>query len=143
MSPTPPSSAMPHASAPASGWVYKICTPAQRSVLRENGLWEGSLDDVRDGFVHLSTAAQVPGTLTKHFAGQGALWLVVVDPGLLPAGVLRWERSRGGALFPHLYGALSMGVVVGEHQLMAEDGQTPSPPAGLGEGAPEAAVRMV
>lgn len=68
--------------------------------------WPGSPDDQRDGFVHLSSAAQVDGTLAKHFAGQTGLIVLAVDPRLLPPGALKWEVSRDGKRFPHLYAPL-------------------------------------
>ena len=83
--------------------IYKICpAPAWREAERA-GVYRGSPDDVRDGFIHLSTAAQLPGTLAKHFAGQSDLFLIAVDADALGAA-LKWEPSRGGDLFPHLYG---------------------------------------
>jgi uncharacterized protein (DUF952 family) len=108
--------------------IYKICTPIERAALVENGLWEGSPDDLRDGFIHLSTASQVPGTLAKHFAGRGALVLLEVAVADLPAGALRWEPSRGGQLFPHLYGPLPLAVVGRVWELAAASGQTPAAP---------------
>lgn len=85
--------------------IYKICpAPAWREAERA-GVYRGSPDDARDGFIHLSTATQLPGTLAKHFAGQSDLFLIAVDADALgPA--LKWEPSRGGDLFPHLYGEL-------------------------------------
>ena len=70
----------------------------------------GSAVDHRDGFIHFSTAAQLVETAAKHFAGQSDLMLVAVDDGVLGAA-LKWEASRGGALFPHLYGALPVAAV--------------------------------
>jgi uncharacterized protein (DUF952 family) len=65
----------------------------------------GSADDIRDGFIHLSTGDQLPGTLERHYKGRDGLVLVAVAADALgPA--LRWEPSRGGGLFPHLYGPL-------------------------------------
>ena len=85
--------------------IYKICpAPAWREAERA-GAYRGSPDDARDGFIHLSTAAQLPGTLAKHFAGQSDLFLIAVDADALGAA-LKWESSRGGDLFPHLYGEL-------------------------------------
>lgn len=90
---------------PAVRIIYKICpAPAWREAERA-GVYRGSPDDARDGFIHLSTATQLPGTLAKHFAGQSDLFLIAVDADALgPA--LKWEPSRGGDLFPHLYGEL-------------------------------------
>lgn len=85
--------------------IYKICpAPAWREAERQ-GCYQGSADDRRDGFIHFSTAAQVPGTLNKHFAGQADLFLIAVALEAL-GDALRWERSRGGELFPHLYAEL-------------------------------------
>jgi len=67
--------------------------------------------DHQDGFIHFSTAEQAAETAARHFAGQGDLVLVAVDADLL-GDALRWEASRGGALFPHLYGDLPMAAVL-------------------------------
>ncbi len=72
--------------------------------------YDGSAHDRRDGFIHFSTAAQLPGTLEKHYAGQSDLLLIAVEEGDLgPA--LKFELSRGGDLFPHLYGPLPLAAV--------------------------------
>ena len=74
------------------------------------GLFKGAPIDLKDGYIHFSTAEQVRETAAKHFAGQSDLLLVSVDEARLgPA--LRWEPSRGGALFPHLYAALPLSAV--------------------------------
>ena len=72
------------------------------------GRFAGSPVDVRDGFIHLSTAAQVRETAARHFADLDNLLLVAVDAAAVP---LRWEPSRGGNLFPHLYGDLPLSAV--------------------------------
>jgi uncharacterized protein (DUF952 family) len=72
------------------------------------GRFEGSAVDLKDGFIHFSTAVQAPETAAKHFAGVHDLLLVAVDAAALD---LKWEVSRGGALFPHLYGSLPMSAV--------------------------------
>jgi uncharacterized protein (DUF952 family) len=90
--------------------IYKICERASWRVAEHDGLYRGSDVDRRDGFMHFSTAAQLGETAAKHFAGQTDLRLVAVDGDALgPA--LKWERSRGGDLFPHLYAALPMSAV--------------------------------
>lgn len=89
--------------------VYKICRATEWREAEEAGELEGSPDDARDGFVHLSSAAQVEGTLTKHFAGETDLVLVGFDADALPS--LRWEPSRAGDLFPHHYGPLPLSAV--------------------------------
>jgi uncharacterized protein (DUF952 family) len=74
------------------------------------GVFSGSEVDRRDGFIHFSSAAQVAETAAKHFAGQGDLLLVHVDAATL-GNRLKWEPSRGGAHFPHLYGDLDLTLV--------------------------------
>ena len=85
--------------------IYKICTTAEWAEAERNGSFDGSAVDVADGFIHFSTAAQVQETARKHFAGEADLVLVAVDAEALGPG-LKWEPSRGGDLFPHLYGPL-------------------------------------
>ncbi|MBI3701723.1 MAG: DUF952 domain-containing protein [Afipia sp.] len=90
--------------------IYKICpAPAWREAERQ-GRYRGSADDMRDGFIHFSAPSQVAGTLAKHFAGQTGLFLIAVDAVAL-GDALVWETSRGGELFPHLYGELDLGAV--------------------------------
>lgn len=83
--------------------IYKICPGSAWRDAERAGVYRGSPDDARDGFIHFSTAAQLPGTLAKHFAGQTGLLLLAVDADAL-GEALKWEPSRGGDLFPHLYG---------------------------------------
>jgi uncharacterized protein (DUF952 family) len=92
--------------------IYKICPAKAWREAEQQGAYRGSADDARDGFIHFSTAAQVPGTAANHFAGQGDLVLVAVPADALGAA-LRWEPSRGGDLFPHLYGELSPDLATG------------------------------
>jgi uncharacterized protein (DUF952 family) len=102
--------------------VYKICSRAALQEARKSGRFDGSADDARDGFIHLSAASQVSGTLAKYFAGQRGLVLLAVDPERL-GQQLRWERSRGGELFPHLYGPLDLAHVISVEALeLQEDG---------------------
>lgn len=91
--------------------VYKICPAALWRDAEHDGIFRGSEVDARDGFIHFSTAAQVKETAAKHFAGAHDLLLVCVDAARL-GDRLRWEPSRGGALFPHLYGPLDLAAVV-------------------------------
>jgi uncharacterized protein (DUF952 family) len=91
--------------------IYKVCpAPAWREAERQ-GAFRGSADDRRDGFIHFSTASQVAGTVAKHFAGQTGLFLIAIDADAL-GEALKWEPSRGGELFPHLYGELDIGAVM-------------------------------
>ena len=90
--------------------IYKICTAAEWRQAEQAGVYRGSAVDHRDGFIHFSTAAQAAETAAKHFAGQRDLVLLTVDAALL-GDRLKWEPSRGGALFPHLYGELALTAV--------------------------------
>jgi uncharacterized protein (DUF952 family) len=90
--------------------IYKICEQASWRLAEKTGTYRGSAADARDGFIHFSTAAQLAGTLAKHFAGRRDLLLVAVDADAL-GETLKWEPSRGGELFPHLYAALALAAV--------------------------------
>ena len=90
--------------------VYKICPASAWREAERQGVYRGGPDDVRDGFIHFSSAAQVEATARKHYFGQKELCLVEVEAGALGAA-LRWERSRNSELFPHLYGELDLGAV--------------------------------
>lgn len=85
--------------------VYKILTPAAWDALCESGVLTPDGVDAADGFVHFSTAAQVGETLDKHYAGHGDLVLLAVDADGF-GDAMKWEVSRGGDLFPHLYDTL-------------------------------------
>ena len=86
--------------------IFKVLTFAHLADFVSAGAFEGSADDLRDGFIHLSTDEQLDGTLEKHFAGERRLFLVLCKAELGPA--LRWDPSRKGEIFPHLYRALSL-----------------------------------
>ena len=75
------------------------------------GIYRGSSQDAADGFIHFSTAEQIRESARKHRAGQANLVLVTVDAGKLGTA-LKWETSRGGGLFPHLYGPLPLTAVI-------------------------------
>jgi uncharacterized protein (DUF952 family) len=108
--------------------IFKICpAPLWRDAER-SGVFRGSLLDLRDGFIHFSTAAQAVETAAKHFAGQSDLVLVRVDTDMLGDRV-KWEPSRGGALFPHLYGDLDLTAVSAVDPLpLGVDGSHKFPP---------------
>jgi uncharacterized protein (DUF952 family) len=90
--------------------IYKICPRKAWRSAEQAGIYAGSEADSRDGFIHFSTAAQLAATAAKHFARQRDLLVVAVDAEALgPA--LKWEPSRGGDLFPHLYAALPLAAV--------------------------------
>jgi uncharacterized protein (DUF952 family) len=90
--------------------IYKICPASAWREAERHGVFRGSSDDLRDGFIHFSTASQVEGTARKHFVGQTGLLLIAIDADAL-GEALRWEVSRGGEPFPHLYGELDLGHV--------------------------------
>ncbi len=90
--------------------IFKIMTPDQWHAFKTDGVFTGAPVDEADGFIHLSDADQVEETAAKHFHGAGDLVLVAVDPASL-GEALKWEPSRGGALFPHLYASLALSTV--------------------------------
>jgi len=90
--------------------IYKILARAEWDAARAAGRFDGSAVDARDGFIHFSTAGQAAETLRLHFAGQTGLVLLQIDVEAL-GGAIKWEPSRGGQLFPHLYGALDCAAV--------------------------------
>ena len=90
--------------------IYKICRRNEWLAAEHHGEFRGSEADARDGFIHFSAAAQLGGTAAKHFAGATDLLLVAADAGAL-GQALKWETSRGGGLFPHLYAALPLKAV--------------------------------
>jgi uncharacterized protein (DUF952 family) len=107
--------------------IYKICEPALWRAAEAAGRFEGSAADVGDGFIHFSTATQLAETAQKHFARQSDLLLIAVDGDRLGAA-LKWEPSRGGDLFPHLYAALPLSAVRWARPLPDErDGQRALP----------------
>jgi beta-hydroxylase len=95
---------------------FKIMSMEQWRNFEVAGRYEGSPVDLADGFIHLSSAEQVDGTLTRHFAGRADLMLVEIDLVRLGTAV-RWEPSRGGALFPHVYGELPLAAVTAARPL--------------------------
>ena len=91
--------------------IYKITPEEPWRAAEEAGRFDGAPIDLADGYIHFSTAGQARETAAKHFAGQDGLLLAAIDTGKL-GDALKWEVSRGGALFPHLYAPLSMDAVV-------------------------------
>ena len=88
---------------------FKVLTADEMRAL-EADRFTGSPIDLADGYIHLSTEQQLTETVDKHFSGQSDLWIAAVDLGAL-GDRIEWERSRGGDVFPHLYGGLSLEVV--------------------------------
>lgn len=91
--------------------IYKIAPANQWAEAEQAGRFAGSPVDLADGFIHFSTRAQAEETAARHFAGMDDLLLIAVDAERL-GEALKWEPSRGGALFPHLYGPLPLDAVV-------------------------------
>lgn len=101
--------------------IYKILRKEEWQRFRRERVLDGAPVDVRDGFIHFSTAAQVAETAARHFAGEHGLVLLEIESDRLgPA--LRWEPSRGGQLFPHLYAPLPIDLVAVSWPLPFEDG---------------------
>jgi uncharacterized protein (DUF952 family) len=111
--------------------LYRITTEEEWRAAERAGAFSGAAHDLRDGFVHLSAAYQVEGTLAVHYAGACDLLLLTIDADRLdPSHTVRWEPSRGGELFPHLYGPFPVALVIkvsplpldatGKHVLPAE-----------------------
>ncbi|MDP4002537.1 DUF952 domain-containing protein [Methylobacterium sp. NEAU K] len=103
--------------------IYKICPRSLWREAEEAGRFAGAPVDRADGFIHFSTAAQAAETAARHFSGQPDLLLVAVEADRLGPG-LRYEPSRGGDLFPHLYGELPLASVVSVDELpLGKDGR--------------------
>lgn len=90
--------------------IYKLLRAAEWAETKDRPNFAGSAVDLKDGFIHFSTAAQAAETAARHFAGERGVVLAEVDPARLGAP-LKWEPSRGGALFPHLYGPLPLSAI--------------------------------
>lgn len=103
--------------------IYKIAPDSLWRDAEAAGVFSGAPVDLADGFIHFSTAEQVRETAAKHFAGQDNLMLIAVDAERL-GDALKWEVSRGGALFPHLYAPLDPASAVWVRPLpLGEDGK--------------------
>ncbi|MBX9469430.1 MAG: DUF952 domain-containing protein [Rhizobium sp.] len=102
--------------------IYKIVPRELWQQARAAGLFKGAAIDLKDGYIHFSTAAQAIETARLHFAGQAGLLLVAVDATVF-GEALKWEASRGGELFPHLYADLLLDAVFWEKPLaLGDDG---------------------
>ncbi|MBL8555497.1 MAG: DUF952 domain-containing protein [Phenylobacterium sp.] len=108
--------------------IYKILPQSEWRAAKALGSFEGSAADRQDGYIHFSTAAQAQETARRHFAGRDGLVVLEVESGDI-AGGLRWEPSRGGDLFPHLYGSLAAADVHAVHPApLGPDGVPQLPP---------------
>lgn len=96
---------------PADAMIFKIAPIGEWANAEVAGRYNGSAVDIRDGYIHFSTAAQIVDTLEKHYAGLDNLVIVAVDADEL-GEALRYETARGGALFPHLYAPLPMSAIL-------------------------------
>lgn len=101
--------------------IYKIFRASEWAELQAKGTTQGAPIDIADGYVHFSTAAQAAETAAKHFAGQADLHLLALDADTL-GDDLKWEISRGDALFPHLYRTLNLSDVLWHAPLPLVDG---------------------
>jgi len=109
---------------------YKVLTAQQMATLEAESRFEGAPIDLADGYIHLSTAAQLTETVDKHFAGQDDLHVAAVDLEVLGDAV-KWEKSRGDQLFPHLYGVLELETILAYGPLERDaDGAVKLPVAG-------------
>lgn len=117
--------------AATDGTIYHMCRAEEWQAAVAAGLYRGSSQDEADGFIHFSTASQIVESAARHRAGQDGLVLVAVEASRL-GEALRWEPSRGGALFPHLYGPLPLDAVRSVEPLpLGPDGRHQFP-AGFG-----------
>ncbi len=95
--------------------IYKILPRAAWQAAQAAGVFSGAAIDLEDGYIHFSTSAQAPETARRHFAGQRDLVVLEVN-GVDLGEALVWEASRGGQLFPHLYGVLDVALVRAVHE---------------------------
>ncbi|MHC8509078.1 MAG: DUF952 domain-containing protein [Rhodospirillales bacterium] len=115
--------------------IYHMCRAAEWAAAEAAGAYAGSAQDAADGFIHFSAAPQLRVSAAKHRAGQDGLVLVTADPDRL-GDALKWEPSRGGALFPHLYGPLPTAAVLRVDPLPLGPGGAHVFPAHVPGGAP-------
>lgn len=102
--------------------IYKVLRGPEWAQLERDGETQGAPVDLADGFVHLSTGEQLGETLARHFAGEDGLVLLACEAEGM-GDALRWEPSRGGALFPHLYRRLRMGDIAFTRPIVLRDGR--------------------
>lgn len=102
--------------------IYRILTADDHATLHRDARFAVSPLDLKDGYIHMSTEDQVAGTLAAHFKGVEGLVLLTIDEARVAPDV-KWEKSRGGALFPHLYRALTLEDVLAEREVtLGDDG---------------------
>ncbi len=115
--------------------LYRVCSAADWSACQREGQLPPAALDRKDGFIHLSAGAQVRETLARYFRGHPEVMLLEVEPDRLPPRTLRWEPSRGGARFPHLYGVLPRAAIVRAARLEYDENDVPLPPGWVDEDA--------
>ena len=108
--------------------IYKICDGAMWREAEQTGVFTGAEIDIQDGYIHFSTAAQVTETARKHFRGRDNLVLVAVNSTTLD---IKWEPSRGGDLFPHLYADLPTDMAVSVVPMLPDRNGVPTPEDGF------------
>jgi uncharacterized protein (DUF952 family) len=109
---------------------YKVLMAEQMTQLEADGAFAGAPVDLADGFIHLSTARQLDETVARHFAGRDDLHIAAVDLAAL-GGAVKWEPSRGGDLFPHVYAPLPLSAVIAYGPLERDaEGKVKLPVAG-------------
>jgi uncharacterized protein (DUF952 family) len=116
----------------ASRYVFKVATQDAWDAACRIGAFAGSSDDVRDGFIHLSAPRQLAGTLAKHFKGRLDLVLITHEADAL-GDELKWEASRDGDLFPHLYAALPVDAARDVRALKLDDRGVPIVPESVSQ----------
>jgi len=97
--------------------IYKICTRKEWADALDAGVYEGSVDDIRDGFIHFSTQKQIKRVLAKYFSGQADLLLLAIDVSLLNPLKLKYEGKVGADKYPHLYETLSPCAVLAQYSI--------------------------
>lgn len=100
--------------------IYRFADPAALGAAAISGVYDGEAHDHADGFIHCSARDQLESTLTAHFGGVDRIALAVIDAKALGAS-LKWEKSRGGELFPHIYGVLPFSAVSSVHLLRRDN----------------------
>ena len=101
--------------------IFKILLPREWRELQSNRRTAGAPIDVKDGYIHFSTAAQLRGTAAKHFTVEKEIFVLACDTDQMK-GLIKWEVSRGGDLFPHLYGQLDVRYVLWHEAVTLKDG---------------------
>lgn len=100
--------------------IFRIATPEALARASVEGVYQGAAHDKADGFIHASTKAQLAETLARHYGDQDRVAIAEIDPDRVEAEI-KWEKSRGGDLFPHIYGHLNWSAVEAVHLVRKDD----------------------